>query len=69
MLGTGVAISGGLNSVADSIEQSNVADSESYRVFVQDGVIYKYDTTFGTVWKKEDTPGTKWKEVVDGFKE
>ena len=58
-------IASGLSDISNSINQEYQEDNESYRVIVQDGVIYKYDTTFGTIWKKEDKSGAKWKEIIE----
>jgi len=58
-------IGGGLTDISNNINQEYQEDNESYRVIVQDGFIYKYDTVFGTIWKKEDKSGAKWKEIIE----
>lgn len=58
-------IGSGLNSVANSINQ-HIKSDDSYRVVVQDGTIYMYDTIIGQVWKKTDKPDSRWEEI-DGL--
>lgn len=66
ILFAGGFVGSGLGDIADSINQHYEEDNDdSYRVIVQDGVIYKYDTTFGEIWKKEDDSDAKW-EQIDG---
>ena len=65
ILFAGGFIGGGLNSIADNMHQINTEteSEDSYRVVVQDGIIYKYDTIWGDVWKKEDKPNAKWEDM------
>ncbi|GIO21423.1 hypothetical protein [Oceanobacillus sp. J11TS1] len=55
-------IGGGLTDVADSINQYEETD-DSFRMIVQDGTIYMYETTSGQVWRKADNLDSKWEEV------
>ena len=57
----------GLGKVADSINQQDAKVDDSYRVIVQDGIMYMYDTITGQVWRKEDNPNSKWEEVKGLF--
>lgn len=58
-------IGSGLNNIADNMFQLNTETvvNDNYRVIVQDGIIYQYDTVFGQVWKKEDNPDAEWEEI------
>jgi len=56
-------IGGGLSDVADSINLQSEETDDPYRVIVQDGNIYMYDTITGQVWRKADKPDSKWEEV------
>ncbi len=63
----GSSIGGGLNAIADSINFQDEETDDPYRMVVQDGIIYMYDTTTGQVWKKADKPDSKWEEVESLF--
>jgi len=67
ILFAGGFIGSGLGDVAESvsINQSYDGESDSYRVVVQDGIIYMYDITTGQVWRKADNSDSKWEEVDD----
>ena len=67
ILFAGGFIGSGLGNVADSIYGTQSTSNDTYRVFVQDGVIYKYDIISGQVWKKVDKPDSKWEQVDDSF--
>lgn len=63
ILFAGGFIGGGLSDVAESINLQEDDTDDSYRMIVQDGIIYMYDTITGQVWKKADKPDSKWEEV------
>ena len=66
ILMAGGFIGSGLDNVAESINQQVIESDDSYRVVVQDGIIYMYDTITGQVWKKADNTDSKWEEI-DGL--
>ncbi|MGN7939538.1 hypothetical protein [Metabacillus sp. 22489] len=49
--------------MADSINLQSEETDDPYRVIVQDGNIYMYDTSTGQVWRKADKSDSKWEEV------
>lgn len=65
ILFAGRFIRSGLNNIANNMFQLNMetVSNDTYRVIVQDGRIYQYDTVFGEVWKKEDKPNAEWEYI------
>lgn len=63
-------IGGGLSDVADSINQQDEETDDSYRLIVQEGTLYMYDTVTGQIWRKTDTPDSEWEEdesLIDDY--
>ena len=66
----GFAISAGLGSISDSLDEFDMYldenddyDEESYELIVEDGVLYMWDSATGEVWKKEVDPKSKWEAI------
>lgn len=66
----GFAISAGLGSISDSLDEFDMYldenddyDEESYELIVEDGVLYMWDPATGEIWKKEADAKSKWEAI------